>query len=72
MRYGKSFCQWFKEVARHIQRIGFSEQYANAQAVCVRGYYHDKHNFTNPAAAAKYTLRNVADIPRNMEQKYGI
>lgn len=52
MEYGKSFGQWIREVEHCIVRRGYSEQYANAIAICVRGYYTGSHAYMNPQAAA--------------------
>lgn len=59
MRYGKSYGQWFKEVEWYIRELGLSEQYANAQAICVRSLYGDKYHFADTKYAAKYALRNT-------------
>ena len=49
---GKSFRQWKKEVAGHIVKLGYSSEFADAVAVCVRGCYVDPHSFLSPNEAA--------------------
>ena len=55
-RYGKSYKQWLKEVEENIVKQGFSPEYANAIAMCIRSQYGDKYHYTKSKVAAKRGL----------------
>ena len=48
----KSYKQWLKEVENHIISRGYSIEFADAIAMCVRGFYFNEKQYTDPVIAA--------------------
>jgi hypothetical protein len=53
---GKSYKQWLKEVKNCVIKKGYSAEFADAIAICVRGFYFNNRQYTNPGIAASRGL----------------